>query len=120
MSAKILQFVAMDDHPNRIRELRMALRLSQQDLADRVGCSKMQISGLERGKPLLDINWMRRIAPALGVLPADLLTAEDNPMRLSEEERLLISSYRCGDEDQQATLLRVSDAIVPLRSRDAA
>lgn len=116
----------MDKNPNRIRELRLAKGWSQQRLADEVGCSKMEISGLERGRPKLNLEWMRRVAPALGVTPADLLPVDDNPRALSEEEWALIQQFRAGDDRGRDELQRVADVLLPFRDdrsadgRDAA
>lgn len=62
VSAKVLQFVSVTDAPNRIRELRMAAKLSQQRVADAIGMSKMTISDLERGTINLSLAYMERIA----------------------------------------------------------
>lgn len=122
MSAVIIPFLAMADHPNRIYELRRALSISQEDLGNMVGCSKMHISGLERGKRELSLSWMRRIADALGVLPADLLSAEDNPLRLKADERTLITRYRNADESARENIQRVTEALSPFhpQSREVA
>src|SRR6187401_569620 len=53
--------------PNRIRELRVARKLTMATLADRVGTSEQQISRIERGHRRLTDDWMRRIATALDV-----------------------------------------------------
>ena len=111
MTADVLLFAAMAQYPNRIRELRLARGWSQDVLADAVGCSKVQISGLERGKPRLDTEWMRRIGHALGVTPADLLSAEDNPLQLSHAERRLIANYRSASPEQQENVERVTEAL---------
>jgi len=116
MSADVLHFAAMDKNPNRIREWRLARGLSQDALADIVGCSKMQISGLERGKPKLNMKWMRQLAPALGVAPADLLSYEDNPRGLSDEEWALIQQFRNADERGRDELQRVADVLLPFRA----
>ncbi len=63
--------------PNRIGELRAQRRISQQDLAEQIGTSNQQISRLETGKGNLTQEWMRKIADALGVSPADLLPEEE-------------------------------------------
>ena len=82
--------------PNRLRELREARGMSQQELADEAGCSKMQISTLERGRPSLDIVWMQRLAPILRVEPGDLLNPDDNSKaaRDAEELRLIMLARR--------------------------
>lgn len=108
--------------PNRIRELRMLAGLSQQTVADRVGVSKVTISDLERGNMRLDVEYMKRIAAALNVTPADLLPLEANPWALSDDERAIIERYRNGNEEQRQQVQRMADVIIPWKpqSRDAA
>lgn len=60
--------------PNRIRELREARGLTLERAADTIGTSVQQLSRLERAERRLTDDWMRRIAPALGVRPSDLLS----------------------------------------------
>ncbi|WP_298175063.1 helix-turn-helix transcriptional regulator [Novosphingobium sp.] len=105
----------MDQAPNRIRELRLEAGLSQQSLGDAVGVSKMTISDLERGNMVLTLDYMRRIARALGVNAADILPPEDNPEALSIEERQLIDQYRAADEGQREQLQKVADVLAPFR-----
>lgn len=59
---------------NRIKELREGQGLSQEQLAKRVGTSQPQIKRLETGDRRLTEDWMRRVAKALGVRPADLIS----------------------------------------------
>lgn len=120
MSAVILHFVAVSDLPNRIRELRTQTtpKLSQQALANKVGVSKVTISDLERGEMALTLDYMQRIAHALGVMPADLLRKEDNPDALSAEERQLIERMRSADKDQLTQFRGVADVLLPLKGPD--
>lgn len=60
---------------NRIRVLREAKGLSVDQLGALIGTSGAQISRLETGERKLTESWMRRIAKALEVPPADLLAA---------------------------------------------
>lgn len=122
MQATVLQFVRMEDMPNRILELRRAAGLSQEELAFRVGVSKMQISGMERGKRELSLTMMRRLADALGVNTVDLLSSEDNPTILDDDARRLVARYNRAPEDQRRNLDRIAEALVPTgqRDRDAA
>ncbi|QVM82955.1 helix-turn-helix domain-containing protein [Novosphingobium decolorationis] len=105
----------MDEAPNRIRELRMqaAPKLSQEALGNLIGVSKVTISDLERGNMMLTVDYMRRIARALGVLPADLLNQADNPGGLSVDERSFIERLRSATPEQRDQLLRVADVIAP-------
>lgn len=61
--------------PNRIAALRERRGLSQAELAKLVGTSQPQIQRLEADQRRLTVGWMRRIARALDVEPADLLAA---------------------------------------------
>lgn len=108
--------------PNRILELRRGAGLSQEELAFRIGVSKMQISGMERGKRELTLTMMRKLADALGVDTVDLLGRSDNPMSLDDGARRLLSRYNEAAPDQRENLERVAEALVPVahRSRDAA
>lgn len=58
---------------NRIQQLREERGISQAALAKMVGTSQPQIQRLENGERRLTEDWMKRIAAALDVEPADLL-----------------------------------------------
>lgn len=118
MSAEILHFFSVLDAPNRIRELRLAAGLSQQALGDRIGVSKVTISDLERGNMKLDTEYMRRLARALDVQPADLLPLSDNPDGLTADERRLIAQLRAADPDQREQVRKVADVIAPWHGFD--
>ncbi|MCA6305263.1 MAG: helix-turn-helix transcriptional regulator [Phenylobacterium sp.] len=64
---------------NRIRELREAAGLSQQQLADRAGTSQPQVDRLEKGERKLTADWMRRLSEALGVPMGAILTEHAVP-----------------------------------------
>ena len=116
MSAEILHFFRVIDAPNRIRELRKLAGLSQQAVADAICVSKVTVSQLELGKMQLTHDYMRRIAPALGVTPADLLPRSDNPDGLTAEERDLIARLREADDTQRTQLRQLVDVVIPLPS----
>ncbi len=119
MSADILHFFRVIDAPNRIRELRVAAKLSQQALGDAVGVSKVTISDLERGTMQLTVDYMRRIAAALNVEPADVLSLVDNPDALNADERALIERLRSAAPDQREQLRRVAEVMLPYNARGA-
>ncbi len=62
---------------NRIREWRKERGLTLAKLAEAVGTTDAQIQKLETGAIRLSVDWLKRIAPALGVRQADLLKEED-------------------------------------------
>ncbi|MCX7834838.1 MAG: helix-turn-helix domain-containing protein [bacterium] len=57
----------------RIRQLREQLGLSQQDLADQAGLSRVHISGLERGVSSPAVESLIRIAKVLQTTAGELL-----------------------------------------------
>ncbi len=113
MSADILQLLPMDKAPNRIRELRLARKLSQQKVADAINVSKVTISQLERGEMQLTQHYMSRIANALGCFPADLLTKQQNPYQLTAEELKIIQQMRAASSDDRAKLSALADVVIP-------
>jgi transcriptional regulator with XRE-family HTH domain len=62
------------DAMNRIREVREAAGLTQEELAERVGTHANTISRLEIGKIQLTQVWMMALAEALSCHPADFIT----------------------------------------------
>ena len=56
-----------------LRPWREYRRLTQEDLADRIGTTKGVISLLESGERRLSDKWLRRLAPVLDVQPGWLL-----------------------------------------------
>ncbi|MBQ1479848.1 MAG: helix-turn-helix domain-containing protein [Sphingomonas sp.] len=122
VTATVLPFLRMEDMPNRILELRRERGLSQEELGFQIGVSKMQISGMERGKRELTLTMMRKLADALGVDTVDILGRSDNPMALDEGARQLVSRYNSAPKDQRENLQRIAEALAPTerRQRDVA
>jgi transcriptional regulator with XRE-family HTH domain len=58
----------------RVREIRQQLGISQEGLADRCGLHRTYVGGIERGERNPSLINIGRIADALGVTPAKLLT----------------------------------------------
>jgi transcriptional regulator with XRE-family HTH domain len=63
--------------PNRIREIRERMGISQAELARRIGetWDHHKVSRIESGKTGLDVRELEPIAAALGVSPAEILTS---------------------------------------------
>ena len=58
-----------------VRRIRVATGLSQEGLADRAGLHRTYISSLERGQRNVSVQNIFLLAEALGVPPADLVSA---------------------------------------------
>jgi transcriptional regulator with XRE-family HTH domain len=57
----------------RVRELRLAKGISQEDLGDKAGLDRTYISSIERGKRNVSLLNIELLAKALGVKPHQLL-----------------------------------------------
>lgn len=97
----------------------MELGLSQQAVADRVGVSKVTVSDLERGNMALTVDYMRRLAHALDVTPADLLAHSDNPAALTHGERAIIDRLRAADDSTRDQAHRVFEAMLPWKGDES-
>ncbi|MCA3264945.1 MAG: helix-turn-helix domain-containing protein, partial [Azospirillum sp.] len=82
---------------NRIKDLREAQGLSQDELAKRVGTTRQQIFRLEKNQRRLSDVWIERLARALDCAPAEFLSP--GVSRASESARALpvIDSVQAGD-----------------------
>lgn len=105
---------------NRLRELRKAAGLSQVELANRTGVSQSAISQIENDVIAMDTAWMRAFARELRCETVDLLADEDNPDRLSAEERALVEAYRASTPEQRELLLRLTVVDKPEQVQRAA
>lgn len=102
-----MTYIAAMFPDNRIRELRKKAGLTQTQLGERVGLHQTQIGKIENNDRNLTIEWARRIAAALDTQVADILGDDDNPMRLSEDEQLLIRQFRAAPLDMRSIALQV-------------
>ena len=59
---------------SRIREIRRAKGMTLQQVADQIGTTAQTIGRLETGMRTLSIDWVRKIADALGADPSELLS----------------------------------------------
>ena len=55
-----------------IRNTRLAQKLTQEELGERIGVQRAQISRLEKGRTPISLQTMRRVFQALGVATATL------------------------------------------------
>ncbi len=83
------QSLLRDSLARRIRRLRLSLRLSQRDLADRAGVRQALISQIEVGKTNVTLDSLLKIAIALEVDFEALFAAdaETRPHRAAQVQR---------------------------------
>lgn len=94
---------------NRLREWRVAARLSQEELAEKVGSTGVSIGRYETGKRSLTIEMLEQFAAALDCKPADLLP--DPESVLDDEERALLADLRELPAEHRRTLLDLAAAL---------
>lgn len=58
----------------KLKQLRLAAKLSQEELASRAGIDRTYVSSCERGRRNISLQTIYRLAAALGVEPAAMLT----------------------------------------------
>ncbi|MDO5114538.1 MAG: helix-turn-helix transcriptional regulator [Synergistaceae bacterium] len=76
---------------SRIKSLRKAQRLTQQNLADKVAVSRIYVQALESNRRLPSMKLLQKLAPALNVQISDLLqdfSSLDTPGRVQLESML--------------------------------
>lgn len=121
MTAQVIQFRRMADLPNRIRELRKARNWTLEQLGERIHCGTTMASDLERGNRELTYHWMKTIARAFGVEPADLLLPTDNSKSLAADEHELVGLYQRATPEQRLQLMQMARIVVaPTKSTKAA
>lgn len=103
--------------PNRIREIRQAMGISQRELARQLGMEPSHLGKIENRWTKLDVEKMERIAGVLGVATADLVHDSGRPL-LSPEEFRVLSAYRqLTDPASRRQFFRLIDAVHEPRPR---
>lgn len=89
----------------RIKERRLELNLSYQDIADATGLSKSTIQRYETGSiRKLPINQIEDIAKALHVTPGYLMGWEDTPGYYNDPETARLAQKAANDPDMRLLL----------------
>lgn len=97
---------------NHIAALRHKRGWSLNDLARAAGTTKAQIQKLERGERRLSLEWLERIARALGVKVSELLPESEVACRHSEAEREVLAALSLVNRDQQVLIAQLIKDLV--------
>lgn len=86
----------------RLREVRVSMGFTQDELAEKVGVQVLQINRWEKGKNSPTADYLVKLAEVLAVSTDYLLGLSDDPTPpelsvLSPGERALLSAYRNAD-----------------------
>jgi transcriptional regulator with XRE-family HTH domain len=98
----------------RIRARRLALGLTQEDVAKRAGITAVHVSRIEHGEPDVSLDTMKRLAAALETTPADLL---GGTIELSPKARDFAKLFDEAPPEVSAALLVLLNDINQRRSR---
>lgn len=90
----------------KIKELRQNLSLTQEELSEKLGCTRSAIGKYERGDLEPNIETLKALSSIFGVSVGYLIGAEDEfgavtvaGEELSQEEKDLVKCYRALDFD---------------------
>ena len=107
------------DVGRKIRERRKALGMSQDDLADRMGCDRNEIYRHENAKRDMSICTLFRYAEALGTEPQALMPERFSPARPAEKEEGMARIYKKLSEESREILLRMAERMARLEMETA-
>lgn len=98
----------------RIRQLRRAAGLTQQELADRVGTYYKYLGYIERGQKNVTVATLERIARALGVEPYDLFVFRPDvgPADMVFHDRAFRQALRHADKRSRALAMDLMENIL--------
>lgn len=93
--------------PNYLRAWRIYRKLTQEQLADRVGTNANMIQYLETGERGLSAKWLRRLAPALDTTPGMVL--DHDPHDLDTD---IIDIWAHADKREQRQLSEIAKTLL--------
>lgn len=79
---------------NQIKEMRLRKRITQVELANKLGVTQGTVQKMETGKSVVTLDWLEKLAKALDCEPYELLPEEWQPQPLTEEEKILLAMFR--------------------------
>ena len=90
---------------NRLRELRVGKKYSQEKLGKIIGCTSATISKYELEQRELDSATIRCLCDIFNCTADYLLCRSDSPSaKITEEEAALLRAYRAADEHTKAVV----------------
>lgn len=93
--------------PNHLKAWREHRKLSQSELADKVGTTQGQIAHLESGRSAMSAKWLRKLADALRTTPGHLL--EHDPEALPSD---IVEIWLDATPEQRSQLMDMARIIV--------
>ena len=79
---------------NRLKELRKAKKITQEQLAEMIGVSQALIALIEKGKRDIDFTLAEQLAKVLNVKPYELMPIEWQPQPITPAEQQILDMIR--------------------------
>jgi transcriptional regulator with XRE-family HTH domain len=99
--------------PNYLRAWRTFRKLTQEQLAERVGTNPNMIGYLEAGERGLSAKWLRRLADALDTTPGMIL--DHDPHELDSD---VVDIWVHGNERQRRQISEIARTLVKTGTND--
>ena len=91
----------------RVRDLRKAKKLTQEELGEKAGLHYTYIGSIERAETNLSMDNIEKIARGLGVEAVELFRFSSEEVAVSERDRMLMGISALLEEQDEKTLGRV-------------
>jgi transcriptional regulator with XRE-family HTH domain len=101
----------------RLRELRDARELTQEELGERAGCTWHYVSSIERGRKGATTDTLAAIAAALDITLSELFVGVDRP--LPREAKRLDTALAAKPPETQRRILRIVAEALELADSDS-
>jgi len=116
MPRKKREKVPEDQFSERLRQLRVLKKMSQEDLGDIIGVNYNHVGRYERGESRPSADKLKAMAEALGVSTDYLINGDtENAARVNLEDRDLLEMFRevqTFPEKQKEALKEVIDSMI--------
>ena len=96
---------------SQIKKIRLAMNLSQSDLARQLDISFQQIQKYETGYNRVSASKLAQIAANLDVPVSAFFPESFQDRSLNSDERSLLENYRAADPDAKSSLMTISSKI---------
>lgn len=98
---------------NKLLAIRKRAGLTQEEAAETAGLSSRTYADIERGTVNMRLETIRRICDALHITPDEILTQEESPLSLRQEE-IIARLNACSEKDRDTALRLLDDYLSSL------
>lgn len=101
----------------RLKALRKGRKMTQEELADKLGLHNSYIGLLERGERIPSLLTLDKIARYFGVKPADLIMDEPKHQRYDMKQKELLYIVNEGSPEDLEKLYKIAKIVMEAGSR---